>query len=58
MLIMLSFQKSLIVEQFQGNYLKVSVKVKLGVLLKFLVFANLESVGCEVYFPEKKILKN
>ena len=33
--------------------MKVSVKVDLGVWLKFLVFANLESVGCEVYFPEK-----
>ena len=31
---------------------KVSVKVNLGVSLKFLVFANLESVGREVYnFP-------
>ena len=28
--------------------------VNLGVSLKFLVFANLESVGCEVYFSEKK----
>ena len=36
---------------------KVSIKVTLGVSLKFFVFANLESVGCEVYFPEKKIEK-
>ena len=32
----------------------VSVKVNLSVSLKFLVFANLELVSCEVYFPEKK----
>ena len=36
---------------------KVSVKVNFGVSLEFFVFANLESVGCEIYFP-KKILKN
>lgn len=30
------------------------LKENLGVSLKFLVLANLESVGCEVYFPEKK----
>ena len=29
MLIMASFQKSLIVEQFQGNYLKVPMKQKI-----------------------------
>ena len=33
----------------------VSVKLNLGVCLKFLVFANRELGGCEVYFPEKKI---
>ena len=36
--------------------IKVSVKVNLIVSLKFFVFANLESVGCEVHFPTK-ILK-
>ena len=30
------------------------VKVNLSISLKFLVFANLELGGCEVYFPEKK----
>ena len=33
---------------------KVSVEVNMGVSLKFLIFANLESVRCEVYFPGKK----
>ena len=33
---------------------KVSVKVNLGVSLKFFVSANLESMSCEVSFPEKK----
>ena len=40
--------------------LKVLAKVNLGVPLKFLVFANIECLGCEVYFPinsEKLILK-
>ena len=39
---------------------QVSVKVNFGISLKFHVFANLESVGCEVpyIFPEKKFLKN
>ena len=41
------------------NTCKVLVKVTLGVSLKFLVFANLESVGCEVQyiFQEKKAEK-
>ena len=30
------------------------IKENLGVLLKFFVFANLELVSCEVYFPEKE----
>ena len=36
-----------------GRGVKVSVKVNLGVSLKFFVCANLELVGCEVYFPKK-----
>ena len=35
-------------------FLKVSVKENLGGSLKFVFFANFESVGCDVYFPEKK----
>ena len=33
---------------------KVSVKVNSGISLKFFVSANLESMSCEVSFPEKK----
>ena len=43
--------------QDHGIRLKVSVKVNLGVSLKFLVFANLEAVGCEVFFNRKKKFK-
>ena len=32
---------------------KVSVNVNLGLSLVFLLFANLESVCCKVYFPKK-----
>ena len=38
---------------FSTTSLKVSVKVNVDVSLNFFVFANLESVGCEAYFPEK-----
>ena len=40
--------------QVYEHLIKLSVKANLGISLKFFVFANLESVGCEVYFPEKK----
>ena len=38
----------------EANGPKVSVKVNLGVSLKFLVFPNLESVDWEIHFPAKK----
>ena len=44
-------QQTVLIELFGLElYCKVSVKVDLGVSLKFLVFANLESVNCEVNF--------
>ena len=49
-----SFKK---MAMFERVLIEVSVKVNLGVSLKLLVFANLESVGCEIKFPGKKILK-
>jgi len=44
MLITLSFKKSLIVEQFQGNYLKVSLKLLSSGMWRDLVVAK------EVFF--------
>ena len=44
--------KLLVAMNVEDHLIKVSVKVNLGVSLEFFVFANLESVGCEAYFPE------